>query len=499
MFNKNLYPPGASVKVVGLSDMAGPSPGPGPVLVAVSGGADSVAMLRLLADVAPKEGWRLHVGHVDHGLRAESSQDAEFVLRLAQRLDLPCHVRRVDVDGPGSPEENARNARRRALLQLADECGGLALALAHTMDDQAETVLARLLTGSGPTGLAAMRARDGLIWRPLLGMRRDVLRDWLKNIGQAWREDASNADPRFQRNRIRNSLIPLAEEMINPRSSEALSRFASLCAEEEDYWRRWCDDALEHHAKAEGPTICLRTRWLAGLEPFQARRILRRVADHLTGVSQHLLYDHLVRLGDLLDGPPGRTLSLPADLAAWREHGWLRLGPDEPAPRVHHELREPGEVVLPHIGAKLLVKRVKKPEKLVGSGALAWLPEMAIAWPLVVRTPQTGEVFHPLGAPGSKRLSKVLIDKKVPQWWRKRLVLVADEKGSLWAGPLRLAQRAAINVDSEPWIELSLVDTKANCPYSMQSKGSYFEHNLLLPTWAECNESRRQAPDKPDI
>ncbi len=479
--------------------MTGPYPGPGPLLVAVSGGADSVAMLRLLHAAAADNGWLLHVGHVDHGLRPESVGDAAFVQSLAAGLGLPCMVRRVEVAGPGSPEENARNARRRALVAMAEECGAKTLALAHTMDDQAETVLARLLSGSGPTGLAAMRSGDGLIWRPLLGLRREDLRRWLEKIGQPWREDASNADPRFQRNRVRNSLLPLAGELVNPRSVEALARFASLCAEEEDFWRGWCDDALARNAKAEGPSICLETGWLAGLEAFQVRRILRRVADLLTGGGQHLLYDHMTRLMDLLAGRPGRSLCLPTGLAAWREHGWLRLGSDEAPPALGHELHGPGEVDLPHIGARLIVKRVDKPRELTAAGPVAWLPEAVIAWPLVIRPPRTGEVFHPLGAPGAKRLSKVLIDNKVPIWWRKRLVIVADQKGPLWAGPLKVAQRAAINVGSEPWIELSLVDTKANWPYSMQSKGSYFEHNLLLPTWAVCNESRRKAPNQSDL
>lgn len=478
---------------------AGVAPGPGPVLAAVSGGADSVAMLLLLYELAPEHGWRLYVGHVDHGLRDESADDARFVESLAKGLGLEFMALKVAVGGPGSPEENARHARREALMDMAEACGAQAIALAHTLDDQAETVLARLLSGSGPSGLAAMRSRDGLIWRPLLSARRGDLRRALEAIGQTWREDASNTDLRFQRNRIRSSLLPLAEELINPRASEALARLALLCGEEEDYWRRWCDDALERNAKAEGPSICLPTDWLGGLEPFRQRRILRRVADLLTGGGQHLLFDHLERLLELLVDGPGRALSLNAGLAAWREPGWLRLGPEEVAPRFRHELHGPGEVYLQHIDVWLVARPVDKPAKLQAAGPVAHLPQSVFSWPLIIRPPQTGEHFHPLGAPGAKRLSKVLIDRKVPKWWRGRLVIVGDEKGPLWAAPLRVAQRAANNVDQGPWIELSLVDTKANWPYIKQSKGSYFEHNLLLPTWAMCNESRRQAPYQSDL
>ncbi|HYN17905.1 MAG TPA: tRNA lysidine(34) synthetase TilS, partial [Actinomycetes bacterium] len=215
-----------------------PAAGDG-VAVAVSGGADSLALLHGLRALAGPRGWRLAVLTVDHGLRAGSAADAAFVADHAKALGLPARVCSL---GPGDlgphrgagPEGAARAARYGALWPAADELGCRWLATGHTLDDQAETVLLQLLRGAGPDGLAGMAVRSGRLLRPLLGVRRAETRACCAAAGLAWREDPTNAGEVPLRNRVRRRLLPLLEE-LRPGATQALARTAALAADERDW------------------------------------------------------------------------------------------------------------------------------------------------------------------------------------------------------------------------------------------------------------------------
>ena len=455
------WPPGVKAgEGAQLPPLAGPLPGPGPLLVAVSGGGDSVALLHILHRLAPERGWRLVVGHVDHGLRPDSPEDARFVQELARGLGLACRVQAVQARRPGlSPEEAARQARRRALVEMARAEGAGIIALAHTADDQAETVLARVLSGTGPTGLAGMRPFSPPFWRPLLGARREDLRDFLRRQGLSWREDPSNRDLGPQRNRIRHRLLPLARELVNPRAEEALCRLARLCADEEEYWQNWCARALQEHSRREGSSLCLELDHLLALEPAPRRRLLRAALHGLSGRGQGILRHHLEDLGRLAAGKPGRRLVLPGGLVAWREADVLRLDREDSDLDFTCRLDGPGWAYLAPLGLWLAVEPSGRPQSLRARGPVVHLPARRVRWPLVIRPPRPGERFHPLGAPGSKRLSRFLIDQKVPPWWRRRTVVVADQEGPWWAGPWSLAERARKKGGESQWLCLRLVDT----------------------------------------
>jgi tRNA(Ile)-lysidine synthase len=210
--------------------------GPGAELVvAFSGGADSLALLALLAHLPDGVRPAVEAIHVDHGLRPESAQEAAAALALARALGVRARVLRVDVSGRGGVEEAARKARYRALARAA---GGRPVATAHTLDDQAETVLLRLARGAGLRGVSGMRASATVagarIVRPLLQVRRAALRAVVDRLGLRPIEDPTNADRRFARNRLRAEVIP-ALEAIAPGSVRAIARFAALAAEDEAY------------------------------------------------------------------------------------------------------------------------------------------------------------------------------------------------------------------------------------------------------------------------
>jgi tRNA(Ile)-lysidine synthase len=228
----------ADLAAKALAAAGAPTPGDG-VAVAVSGGADSLALLHALRALAGPRGWRLAVLTVDHGLRPGSAADAAFVADHAKALGLPARVLTL---APGDlephraagPEAAARAARYGALWPAADELGCPWLATGHTLDDQAETVLLQLLRGAGPDGLAGMAVRTGRLLRPLLGARRTETRAACAAMGLPWREDPTNAEDGPLRNRVRTRLLPLLED-LRPGATRTLARTATLAADE----RHW--------------------------------------------------------------------------------------------------------------------------------------------------------------------------------------------------------------------------------------------------------------------
>jgi tRNA(Ile)-lysidine synthase len=207
--------------------------------VAVSGGADSLALLHALRTLARTRDWRLEVVTVDHGMRPGSAADAAFVVDHAKALGLGAHhvtvaAAGLDAHRGAGPEGTARAARYRALAESAAEAGCRFVATGHTMDDQAETVLLQLLRGAGPDGLGAMAVRDGWLLRPLLDVRRSETRACCRALDLAWREDPSNADQRLLRNAVRLRVLPLLEE-LRPGSTRTLARTAGLARSERDW------------------------------------------------------------------------------------------------------------------------------------------------------------------------------------------------------------------------------------------------------------------------
>jgi|BEDMetMinimDraft_2_1075160.scaffolds.fasta_scaffold01678_2 tRNA(Ile)-lysidine synthase len=287
-----------------------------------------MALGAVLASLASEFRWRLTVAHVHHGLRgAEADDDAAFVEGWARRWGLPFRLLTVTVAPvPGqSLEMAAREARHRALAEVARPLGAR-IALGHHLDDQAETVLLRLLRGTGVGGLAAMRPVNGMVVRPLLGYPRALLTEFLEAVGVPWREDTTNADPAILRNRVRHRLLPLLAAEYNPRIVEALGRLAQSAAELDEWAQREALRWYQAHRAVDPDAGEVRLVGLLAEPPAVADRVMRLLAAELgfalteeqldraragpTVWPQHHTVEHQGQ--DLVVAPPAEPVAWPA-------------------------------------------------------------------------------------------------------------------------------------------------------------------------------------------
>jgi len=302
------------------------------VLAAVSGGGDSVALLFLLARWAPRHAVRLAVAHLDHGLRRGSGKDRRFVERLAAKLSLPIvsdrrPVGRLRRKGE-SPEEAARRVRRSFLLEARRKRRADLIATGHTLDDQAETVLMRLLRGSGPSALAGMsEAGPGPFVRPLLGLGREELRDWLERKKIRFLEDPTNRDLRYDRNRLRRLVLPFLSETVNLRAARHIVEAAARLREDAAFLDELARQELDELSRTAGArTVELDAARLETLAPPLARRVLRLALEKAGADPRRPLSRQVDSLRALAMAPEGKSLDLGGGLLALRTGRALRIG-----------------------------------------------------------------------------------------------------------------------------------------------------------------------------
>jgi tRNA(Ile)-lysidine synthase len=473
------------------------------IAVAVSGGADSVALLLRLLEERARLGIVLSVAHVNHGIREASGEDADFVAALAARHNLPFHFHTTDAPAAAAErhetlEEAARHLRYgffRALL----EAGTIdAVATAHTLDDQAETVLMRMIRGTGMKGLGGIHPRIaiedddgeicGEIMRPLLGFRRCELERYLREIGQTWRDDSTNLDAKFTRNRLRQRLLPLLEKEFNPAVAESLAELAEIARGEEDYWENeiagWMGTAVhwfepewarttsksadlvqissanalqgqnprfsQNQGEVGRPALsenALRSRidsapwlvmnasvsraWFLGEPVAVQRRLVKAIGEH---AHIPLEFKHVEEILEFAEaGKTNRELSMP--------HGWkvqcnadelIFLPPDlrEPAPERDYEysLAVPGRVTVHEIGSTIDARIVRASEDAAYNPDHL-LDAESLPGPLRVRNWRPGDRFWPAHTKSPRKIKELLQDRHIAEPQRKLwpVVLSGDE------------------------------------------------------------------------
>lgn len=443
--------------------------------VAVSGGADSVCLLHVLFELAPR--WNLHLSvlHLDHQLRSEeSSQDARFVEELAGKLGLPFSLGRVDVAAVARErgenlEQVARNERRRFFLEFLQSGGADRIALGHTRSDQAETVLFRFLRGSGTAGLAGIRpvTQDGFV-RPLLGIDRAAVEQFLRERNIVWREDSSNASLDFARNRIRRELLPMLARDWNPAIAEMLAHTADWALEEEGYWKQEIDRLAAEHITVKPPAVFLRVDALSQLPAAAARRLVRRAIEIVKGDLRGIDYGHVAAVLKLASQQDGDGRLQVPDVDVYRSFEWLRLAPPGMDRLENRNFRlpapVPGTVPLPGGSLAVLIELIENKKATESADSrynrlMDWLDWDRISGALEVRNWRPGDQYRPVGHTGEEKLKFLFQQARVPLWERRSWPVITHGDEIIWSR--RFGPAASLIATPESRMLLRIQETSA--------------------------------------
>lgn len=409
--------------------------------IACSGGADSVCLLDVLVQLAPRWDLGLCVVHFDHRLRGEQSRaDAAFVAGLAEKYGLPIETGAADVATLAQRErENleqaARQARRAFFLDLISRHLVDRIALGHTRSDQAETVLFRLLRGAGTTGLAAMRpvTPEGFV-RPLIEIGRDEIERYVAERGLEWRLDRTNLETRFARNRIRHELLPYLRRQWNPAIEKLLAQTALLAQEEEDYWEEEAARLAEAVFERREHGWVVPVQALLSLPRAARRRVLRHAVAAIRGHLRGWEFAHVEAVLELAAGEQGRGRVVLPGLIAERSMDWLRLSLPAAAPDGNYAIpvQEPGVYRLPGCGGAVRLELAGRggTESAVPGDLLDWerLPK-----PLVLRNWRPGDRYRPAGWPGETKLKELFQRARIPLWERRKWPIMSSGSEIVWA------------------------------------------------------------------
>ncbi|HUV06036.1 MAG TPA: tRNA lysidine(34) synthetase TilS [Armatimonadota bacterium] len=439
------------------------------VLVAVSGGPDSVALLHALWSVRNELGISLHVAHLNHSFRGrESDLDAEYVCGLAANLSLDWTVEKIDVPQIQrslrlSPEEAARLVRYEFLERVAADVHADRIALAHTADDQVETVLLNVLRGTGVDGLSGMPPVRGKIIRPLISIRRSEVEDYVERNSLHPRVDATNLLPMYTRNRLRLELLPLLRREFNPEIDAALLRLMELAREDTAYLNMGSKEALGRLtiSREEG-AISLDLSGLLSCPLAIRRRLIREAVRTVRGELADVGFTHVEELLRLLGTGSDFKYELPGGTFVERTRQALAFLFSRPLelPIIYcYELAVPGETRVPEIEATLEAEvglTPVEPFRPPGSMEVV-LDGESIVGKLRVRNWQPGDRIRPLGLRGSKKVQDIFVDAKIPRAARHRVPLIADDEKVVWVAGLALSELVKVTGATRQFVQLRAV------------------------------------------
>lgn len=428
------------------------------VLVCVSGGPDSVALLHILVALGKKFSLGLGVAHFNHCLReADSDRDAEFVVSLSKQLGLLCYTDKMDVqayrkDKKLSLETAARRVRYSFFYRIADENSFSKIATGHHQEDNAELILMDILRGCGPRGLSGIPPiRDGRIIRPLIGLSRSEIDDFLVEKGLSARSDATNTDIRYLRNRIRHRLIPVLKSSYNPRIIETLNRLARIVRSEEEWIEGLVDSVFNQVVVGKGGDhrIALSVPILNEQHVAMKRRIIRKAITGVKGDLKRISLTHVEMVMDLLrTGATVRSLDLPDRIRVSFKQGGIifsretaplrdikgirREYRDRKRPAFEYHLPIPGTLFVPELNGYLafsVLSRLALPDRFPHGQRTVFFDMDNLNFPLKVRDVRSGDRFVPLGMIGYQKVNTFFINHKIPRPDRVKYPVVVDRNG----------------------------------------------------------------------
>jgi tRNA(Ile)-lysidine synthase len=487
------------------------------VVVGVSGGADSVCLLHVLAKCQKKLGIKLHIAHLNHQLRgAESEADAEYVSNLAGSLGIPSTIDRQDVaayrtERNCSIEEAARQLRYAFLARVAREVGANRIAIGHTRDDQVETILMHILRGTGITGLCGLAPcspmaydRQGMSWlasplslrakrsnllviRPLLDITREETTSYCQEHQLDPRIDSSNLSPSFFRNRLRLQLLPLLRQ-YNPSVDQALLRLADIAKEDNALIEQQASGWWDEVARQENNAIYLNRKQIASLPIALQRHLLRASVTKLAGDVRDIEASHIEAARSLLNKQASKRISLPHGFicqggydelviasppSVIASEAWQSQLPPCPFPPLSDEfpLKVPGKTVFP--GWKVIASIVRERAASLSSQGTLSTSERTYQGNLVahfdlhktgtelfIRQRQPGDRFQPLGMSMPKKLYEFMVDAKIPRSWRGHIPIVCSPQQIIWVVGWRIDNRVKTTEASQKILRLEFIKSQ---------------------------------------
>jgi len=439
------------------------------VVVGVSGGPDSVALVHVLLTLAPRFSLRIGVAHLNHCLRQnDSDKEAEFVASLASKFNLPFYLKKEDVrkyqqENKLSLEEAARRVRYTFYDMVAQKNRFNKIALGHHCDDNTELVLMNLIRGSGPLGISGIPpVRDGKIIRPLIKVTKSEIVDFLYEKGLKYVSDKSNREMNCLRNRIRHHLIPVLKTTYNPKIVEILNRLASISSSEAE----WIEDVIDSiFQKAlidvQDNSVAISVPILVGMHIATQRRVIRKAVAKVKGNLRSITFAHIESVLSHLKSPRvnksfdlpdririrlvGEVLLFSKEKRALRD---LHLRSNiEQAITFEYDIKKPGTIFLKEIGARMAFSEIgiENTPDFSQTGLRTGFFDMdAIRYPLVLRNFRPGDRFTPLGMSGTQKVKKYFINNKIPKTERSRCPILLCQGRIIWVVGHRIDESAKV-------------------------------------------------------
>jgi len=435
------------------------------VIVAVSGGPDSICLLDILNRLSHDLEISLIVAHYNHGLRKDEDEcETQLVRNIAALLGIPFEVEKASghLKNSSSLEEKARGARYAFLEKIRNKHGAQKIAVGHNLNDQAETVLMRLLRGSGPSGLAGIPpVRDGIIIRPLIEIKRDEIMHHIKGTSLPFAMDSSNSDKRHLRNRMRLELVPM---LLNyqPNLLEHLGVLSKIIRDEDSLLESMASEWIKREAAITGPeNISVSLQSINKLPDPLKNRVIRNIVKQVDGNIYPMEYDHVISVSELLDNEkPQCSVDLPNGIVVKRIYDRLQItaSSDNEIRKYSYAVNNPGKIFLDDIGLRIQVDEIEGclDYPANDSTSTAYLDADKLHYPLIARNFKPGDRFVPLGMTGHKKIKNFFIDLKVPSEKRELTPILTSGDKIVWVCGYRIDERFKVTEQTKRILKVTI-------------------------------------------
>ena len=439
------------------------------IIIACSGGPDSLALLHIFDEFRLKYNIKVYAAHVDHMFRGlESAQEAAFVVDFCQQRKITCFHKAIDVpkvikETGLSGQDAARLMRYQYLREIAEKVGGAKIATGHHRDDQAETVLINVLRGAGSTGIRGIQPINGDLIRPLLSISRTDILTYCKQQNLEPRYDSSNLKTNYLRNRVRINLLPELEKQYNVAIKDALCRTATLVGDEHDFIQTTAHDIWDEVVREQKGNLFVDKEKMEAIHIAVQREIFRKAIEKkqgcLTGISFHHV-ETLLQM--LLTGRVGSIVQLPGKLSAYKSYKGLYLGLEdfEESPKSNYPgqtLVVPGVTLVPELGITITAELTNAIHDTCQS-TMAVFDWDKLRGPLLVRRRIAGDRFQPRGFHGNKKLKEFFIDEKVPRQVRDCTPIICDDHGIIWVAGYRQGEIGRVSDKTEKFLTIKVIE-----------------------------------------